>query len=394
MTEKEFRKLRAKDLVQLLLTQGGEASQLQEQIDQKEQELAVLLENNDLLKGKLDERDEYIENLKKDLDFRDSHIKNLEAEMEALRNDLWIDMQEIGTLTDAGKLISEIFEMTQREANQHIKYAREQGIDPAKVRIAKPAMPMTVMPTSVPRGSAAPSAGAQHTAAAAKRTENITEFSKKTPTKAAKAEAKAPKAAVPIEKAPSAISRFAAESKAAFESDQTVSAIDRLAQAKAKAEPKPEAQTQPESMIQAQPESKAQTQPESKIQAQPEPIAETPDRLAKAAWAAAAAIEESPSAAKAGRNGFEIPGVDPGAVIPPAEESAGSAKAQTADAAQVKAQTAGAAQAEAPSAAKPGTETGKGKRRGLFGLFRFGKHKSRQDVDSYESSPLVARMKN
>ena len=167
MTEKEFRKLRAKDLVQLLMMQGTEASQLQEQIDNKEQELVVLLENNDLLKRKLDERDEYIENLKKDLDFRDGHIQELETEMEVLRNDLWIDIQEMGTLTDVGNQVTKIFKIAQREADQHIRFAREQGVDPDKVRIAKPATPVTAMPTSVPRESNVAVLKSKHTSAAA-----------------------------------------------------------------------------------------------------------------------------------------------------------------------------------------------------------------------------------
>ena len=65
-----------------------------------------------------------------------------------LRNDLWIDMKEIGTLTEAARLINDIFDTTQREADQHIKYAKEQGINPSTVRVAKPAMPITAMPSS------------------------------------------------------------------------------------------------------------------------------------------------------------------------------------------------------------------------------------------------------
>ena len=429
MTEKEFRKLRAKDLVQLLLTQGGEASRLQEQIDKKEQELAVLLENNDLLKQKLDDRDEYIENLKKDLDFRDSHIKNLETEMEALRNDLWIDMQEMGTLTDAGKLIDEIFGLTQKEADQHIKFAREQGIDPAKVRIEKPAMPVTVMPTSVPRGSAALSSETRYTAAAAGQTEkeNITEFSRKAPkaAKAAGTAAKAPKAAKaakaaaiekaspqapkaaasePRKKEPSAISRFAAESKAAFESDQAVSAIDRLAQT-ARTGAKDQSEARPELKVPPQPEAHPQQETAGPASA------ETPDRLAKAAWAAAAAIGELSSPAKngmAGAAGMEIPGIDPAAVIPPAaEHSSGTDSLQSTDIRPEQSadsvrplQTADSTHTEStagtkdPASAEPGAKSGEHKRHGLFGLFRSGKQKSGKDAERYESSPMVARMKN
>lgn len=449
MTEKEFRKLRAKDLVQLLLTQGGEASQLQEQIDKKGEELAALLEDNDDLKIKLDDRDAYIENLKKDLDQRDIQIRDLEREFDTLRNDLWIDMPEIGTLREAIQILDRIFETAQREADQHIQYAKEQGINPNKVRVARPAMPMTAMPHSsasanadvkpavevhpelkqelqeepepdlvaavapevegavmdlaavvpdtepesdlaavvpepeklaedlaavVPEAEPAldlaavaelekpaedlvevvpeaePEKPIEDLAAAVAEPEKPAEDSTTVIPEAEPAievAAAAPKPAAT--KTMSAIDKFAAESKAAFESEQRVSAIDRLTAGNRTAEE------------------------------------EQPFLIAKAVAAAAAAIEEGGQPALASKEkGMR----DSDLVIPPAVQ----AESMEQDISEPEPFTASPASSASHA---NGKEThGKKQRKGLFGFMRSGKDKSKKDMDRYESSPMIARIKN
>lgn len=448
MTEKEFRKLRAKDLVQLLLTQGGEASQLQEQIDKKGEELAALLEDNDDLKIKLDDRDAYIENLKKDLDQRDIQIRDLEREFDTLRNDLWIDMPEIGTLREAIQILDRIFETAQREADQHIQYAKEQGINPNKVRVARPAMPMTAMPHSsasanadvkpavevhpepkqelqeepepdlaaavsetkklaedlaavvpevelaldlaavVPGTESAievaaatePEKPTEDLAAAATKPEKpaedlvevVPEAEPEKPIEdlaAAVAEPEKPAedsttvipeaepaievaAAAPkpaATKTMSAIDRFAAESKAAFESEQRVSAIDRLTAGNRAAEE------------------------------------EQPFLIAKAVAAAAAAIEEGGQSALTLK---EKGARDSNLVIPPAVQ----AESMEQDISEP--QPFAASPASSASHANGKETHGKKQRKGLFGFMRSGKDKSKKDMDRYESSPMIARIKN
>jgi hypothetical protein len=74
MTEKELRKLRRQDLLQLLVLQSKETSELQARVD----ELAAGYER---LKGKLDEKDETIERLKDRLDEKDETIAQLQVEL-------------------------------------------------------------------------------------------------------------------------------------------------------------------------------------------------------------------------------------------------------------------------------------------------------------------------
>ena len=120
MTEKEFHKMKAQDLVKLLLAQGEEASKLQEELNQKIEALVSLQEYNESLKVKLDERDARTEELKKDLDESDACIRGLEAEIAELKANQWIELEEAGTLKDAARQIRRVFEEAQREAEQYL----------------------------------------------------------------------------------------------------------------------------------------------------------------------------------------------------------------------------------------------------------------------------------
>ena len=84
MTDKELRRLRRQDLLELLLEQSKEAARFQMESDKKQQELSRILESYERLKGKLDDKDAVIESLieklKKRLDNKDEKIEKLEKE--------------------------------------------------------------------------------------------------------------------------------------------------------------------------------------------------------------------------------------------------------------------------------------------------------------------------
>lgn len=135
MTEKELRKLNRHDLLELLVEQSREASRLNTELKEKEEELAEALEGSGRLKEKLNEKDALVEKLKSRLDEkdvrlreetasreeqlkrlkekldakdilieklreqsdrRDEKIEKLEAETERLRSDRWKEMKESG----------------------------------------------------------------------------------------------------------------------------------------------------------------------------------------------------------------------------------------------------------------------------------------------------------
>ena len=122
MTEKEFRKLRSLDLIQILLTQGNEEARLQEELDKQKEHLAGLRERNDNLKIELNDKDTLIETLKQDLNRSDAEIRDLREELKALYTDKRIDLENIGSLTEVAQRVNHIFEMAQREAEEYLAH--------------------------------------------------------------------------------------------------------------------------------------------------------------------------------------------------------------------------------------------------------------------------------
>lgn len=120
MTEKEFRKLKALDLIQILLKQSGEVAEQQSDLDRKNAQLELLLGENDIIKAKLNDRDAMTEEIKKKLDESDECIRKLEIEVKNLYSDRQITLKETGSLVQAALELNQIFELAQREAEQYI----------------------------------------------------------------------------------------------------------------------------------------------------------------------------------------------------------------------------------------------------------------------------------
>ena len=54
------------------------------------------------------------------MDKSDAYIRELEEEMESLKADQWIDLKEIGDLTEAAQKLNAIFEAAQKEAEAYL----------------------------------------------------------------------------------------------------------------------------------------------------------------------------------------------------------------------------------------------------------------------------------
>ena len=145
MTDKELRRLRRQDLLQLLVEQSKKAARLQTESDEKSEELARLNESCERLKGKLDEKDTQLERLKEKLnekdvlleklkeklnekdalleklkgrlDEKDASIGELEKRLEALQSDRWEKLNSDGMVAEiiAKHLKAELFEPEQSE---------------------------------------------------------------------------------------------------------------------------------------------------------------------------------------------------------------------------------------------------------------------------------------
>ncbi len=125
MTEKELHKLRKQDLLQLLLAQGREAAELQEQIIKLSASLEETEAGNERLKAKLDEKDELIEKLKSRLDEKDARITKMREIMRAWRANRQIELEEAGSIAEAALKLNKVFEAAQKAADQYIYNLRQ-----------------------------------------------------------------------------------------------------------------------------------------------------------------------------------------------------------------------------------------------------------------------------
>ena len=156
MTEKEFHKLRRRDLLELLVAQGKENIQIQEELNKTSEELAQAQEVNERLKArlnekdaqmdetsgrlkakldekdiqihettehlkaKLDEKDALIEKLKGRLDHKDAQIKTLRRRIEEWQSSKRIELEEAGSIAEAALRLNGIFEVAQQAADQYL----------------------------------------------------------------------------------------------------------------------------------------------------------------------------------------------------------------------------------------------------------------------------------
>ena len=191
-----------------------------------------------------------------------------------------------------------------------------------------------------------------------------------------------------MKKESSAISIFAAESKSALESNQEVSAIERLTSS-------------------ARVKAKVESEVRAEVEVQDEAVAETSDRLLKAAQAAAVAIGEVQSPGTVSTSDSEVSEIAAEPLIASAAENISETEisqntqvlhntetAQSTEESQ-SAQAVQSTQTETSSdTAEPESDAKEHKRKGIFGFLKSGKQKFKQGTDSYESNPVVARMKN
>lgn len=114
MTEKELRKLKRSDFLQLLITQGKDLSAVQARFDEQAAELEKLQAVSEDLRAKLGEKDELIKELKGQLDNKEAtvlalrqEIEDMMAIMKAIR---WTQSESDGSVCVVPQSLDEIFE--------------------------------------------------------------------------------------------------------------------------------------------------------------------------------------------------------------------------------------------------------------------------------------------
>jgi|GEM_PF-2812496 len=120
MTDKELRKLRRQDLLQLLLAQSREVARQQELGDELRGEYEQQQETDRRLKDKLDEKDAQLERLKKKLDQKDAEIAALRQQVARLRAGKGVKPEEVGSVTEIARHINDIFQSAQQQAEAYM----------------------------------------------------------------------------------------------------------------------------------------------------------------------------------------------------------------------------------------------------------------------------------
>ena len=155
MTEKELRKLKRSDFLQLLLAQGKDMADMQARLDKATEEIKQLQATNEHLNAKIDEKDELVDNLMGRLDDRDAAIKALQQEIEDIKASRRIELEEAGSIAVASLKLNKVFETAQKAADQYLynirvmhdeleaRYIEKKAEQKKSEKATQPAKPVT-----------------------------------------------------------------------------------------------------------------------------------------------------------------------------------------------------------------------------------------------------------
>lgn len=117
MAEKELRKLKRRELLQMLLVQCEESERLQGELDEITAEHEAMTESYERLKVKLNVKDER-------LNQKDARIAELTKEIEEMKASKEIELNEAGSIAEAALRLNGIFEAAQQAADQYLMNVR------------------------------------------------------------------------------------------------------------------------------------------------------------------------------------------------------------------------------------------------------------------------------
>lgn len=120
MTEKELRRLKRSDFLQMLLQQGKDMAALQDRLDESLKELEDMRAEFVLQNAKLDEKDELIKSLIGQLDDKDATIGALQQEIEDMKANRRIELEQAGSIAMAALSLNGVFESAQKAADQYL----------------------------------------------------------------------------------------------------------------------------------------------------------------------------------------------------------------------------------------------------------------------------------
>lgn len=127
MADRELKRLRRRELLQMLLVQCEETEKYTKEAQELRAELNDLTERYERLIGKLNIKDERL-NQK---DAKIAELKNTIEEMKASRE---IELEEAGSIAEAALRLNGVFEAAQRAAEQYLMNVKK--LDAAKENAA------------------------------------------------------------------------------------------------------------------------------------------------------------------------------------------------------------------------------------------------------------------
>lgn len=118
MADKELKKLKRRELLQMLLIQCEESERLQGELDEITTEHEAMSESYERLKVKLSVKDDR-------LNQKDAKIAELKKEIEEIKSSRTTEFAETDSISEAIDRLNEIFETAQQAVDQYLANIRK-----------------------------------------------------------------------------------------------------------------------------------------------------------------------------------------------------------------------------------------------------------------------------
>lgn len=125
MADRELKKLRRRELLQMLLVQCEETEKYTKEAKELRAELDDLTERYERLIGKLNIKDER-------LNQKDAKIAELKDTIEEMKASREIELEEAGSIAEAALRLNGVFEAAQRAAEQYLMNVKK--LDAPKIK--------------------------------------------------------------------------------------------------------------------------------------------------------------------------------------------------------------------------------------------------------------------
>lgn len=133
--QSNIKKLKRTDLLQLLITQGKEAEELQKKLEEKEKQLKAEIEEREKLRAELEEKEKQLQAeleekekaLTTELVEKEEQIKKEIEEKDRLLHDKTIAIEKTGSIAEAALLLNGVFQAAEAAAKQYLDNIKQRS---------------------------------------------------------------------------------------------------------------------------------------------------------------------------------------------------------------------------------------------------------------------------